>query len=1150
MTKSFLFRACLLVVAAIMTLVPASAQRSGRGEPEPTRLAPPAAPSDRQYLRDVAEQGSVRLIVTLDVDQPGRMAFATMSEQSQRAVIAQSQNALLAELGMTRSSAGVKRYTALPLLAIEASAEQFELLERSSLAAHIREDRWREPSLLEATGNIGMRGADGAWNAGADGEGQVVVIVDSGVSNTHSYLAGKVLDEVCYSTNASPSGFTVTSVCPGSAPFSEAIGSAAPCQLIDPNAQAAGECHHGTHIANIAAGDQPDANIYDGVAREADILAVQIFSRIKDDVNPGTPSVCVRTNYPYDECILAADSDILAGLDYILTNWADTHEIAAVNMSFGNESWDSQAACDAEYPDYVAAVAALLAEDIAVVSSSGNQYSTVSMNAPACISGVISVGASCDVSAPGCTVNTIADFTNSAPFLTFLAPGVNVDAATPDVFGHAVKTGTSQAAAFVSGSLAALRSYRPGTSVAQMRSALQQSGIPVDDYATGVIEVYPKIQVDAALDLLIYPDEPALLLPEENAAFAETPITFKWTGGADTTSYRIEVWNENKVKRLVHAGVDHEECAEDVEYPDEDLVCTADIEYEDFKDNKNYYWRVVARNTDIGRTTNSVWRLFQFDTPGAPLLVAPEHKTTINQPEELVAFQWDEVALADRYRVTLYDTSNGSVKINTSELEEGDVCNIDGLCTYATVSADLTDLKDDKKYKWYVTSISDDGTSKSTEWVIKAKFPAAPVLLSPATGHQFTSLADIELTWTEVAGADEYFIKIIDLGNDKAVVKETLVIEARAIDCLSGVCTYAPSPEHEVAFKNKHTYRWTVRAANELGENESKPLTFRTKFPAPPVLVSPASPITLQDPAITFQFTQIADADSYDLIIKLKSSGKKVLERGLTPGSSLSCDGTHCSYTLNSSDQSKLKNTKTYRWFVKSVSEAGKSGSDKREFTILSPLPPTLQTPVDGAKLHSPTDAVFVWTDVGGGANYKFRLKDTSNGKKIAKVNVSNAACIAGTCSYTLGSQQDDLKDGRTYLWWVVSTNDLGSSKSSKYELDTQFPRKPQPLSPADQMTLTDAANLTTFEWTSGGTSSPVTYRLRLQRTDNKDMLVDETFTNGAGLACDAAKCAYAVPDQVRIDLRSDRKYKWWIVATSGHGEKTGDKFKFTTQFP
>lgn len=80
------------------------------------------------------------------------------------------------------------------------------------------------------------------------------------------------------------------------------------------------------------------------MAKEGRLVSLQVFSRIQDDADPMTTPVCVRPGYPHTECILAADGDIIAAMDYArLLHNADTFPIAAVNMSLGNESYPSQA---------------------------------------------------------------------------------------------------------------------------------------------------------------------------------------------------------------------------------------------------------------------------------------------------------------------------------------------------------------------------------------------------------------------------------------------------------------------------------------------------------------------------------------------------------------------------------------------------------------------------------------------------------------------------------------------------------------------------------------------------------------------------------------------------------------------------------------
>ena len=78
-----------------------------------------------------------------------------------------------------------------------------------------------------------------------------------------------------------------------------------------------GECNHGTHVAGIVAGRSGvSGSPGPGVAPEADIIAIQVFSRV------------------LVTALVHGTSDIMKGLErvYELRN---TYSIASVNMSLG-----------------------------------------------------------------------------------------------------------------------------------------------------------------------------------------------------------------------------------------------------------------------------------------------------------------------------------------------------------------------------------------------------------------------------------------------------------------------------------------------------------------------------------------------------------------------------------------------------------------------------------------------------------------------------------------------------------------------------------------------------------------------------------------------------------------------------------------------
>ena len=327
----------------------------------------------------------------------------------------------------------------------------------------VYEDRLDRPMLMDSTRLIG---ATNSWDLGFSGQGQTVAILDTGVDSNHPFLANKVVAEACFSTNSSRQN--VTTVCPNADTTQIGTGAAAPCNI--------GKCDHGTHVAGIAAGKGTN---FSGVARDASIIAVQVFSTFNnsDDCKSDTPP-----------CVLSYESDQIRGLMFVYEQ-RDQFSVAAVNMSLG-DGIAHTTFCDRAEKNLKDAIDLLRSVGIATIIASGNEHFKNAISAPGCISSAISVGAT-DKS------DNVADFSNSASFLTLLAPGVNITSSVPGT-DFSSKNGTSMATPHVTGAFALLRSKSPGGSVDSTVQALANTGILVTDAKNDVR--IPRIRVDAALN--------------------------------------------------------------------------------------------------------------------------------------------------------------------------------------------------------------------------------------------------------------------------------------------------------------------------------------------------------------------------------------------------------------------------------------------------------------------------------------------------------------------------------------------------------------------------------------------------------------------------------------------------------------------------
>jgi len=412
-----------------------------------------AAPVAEEARARAERDGRARVIVRLAAPTAAGAASAR-----QRATIAQVADAALARIGGP-SRPELRRYQVLPLLALEVSPRELAELAEAPEVLAIEADRQNSPNLSQSTPRVG---ADVTAAADIDGTDSAVVILDTGVESSHPFFEGRVVAEACFSSGHD---------CPNNQVTQFGSGSAAPCDY-------GTLCYHGTHVAGIAAGHNPSGH---GVAPGASIIAIQIGSQL-------TGPSCGTAGSP---CVTLYDSDALLALDYVADTLSVAWNIASVNMSFGSSStWSSESACDSANGAFDLAADAVRALGIAPVAASGNSSITTGIASPACLSGVIGVGATGDTS------DVVWSQSNSGAPLDLLAPGTGIYSS---VLGGAFAShnGTSMASPHVAGAFAVLNQADPTASVSTLQAALESTGVPVTDGRNGLVR--SRIQVDDAV---------------------------------------------------------------------------------------------------------------------------------------------------------------------------------------------------------------------------------------------------------------------------------------------------------------------------------------------------------------------------------------------------------------------------------------------------------------------------------------------------------------------------------------------------------------------------------------------------------------------------------------------------------------------------
>ena len=210
------------------------------------------------------------------------------------------------------------------------------------------------------------------------------------------------------------------------------------------------------------------------------------------------PSTKIAALNIFDANGLGYQSDVIASIDWAIENKTQ-YNIVAINMSLSDNTYHSTP-CTTDWSS--AAINRAASSGISVVVSSGNSAYTDGLSSPACSPNAISVGAVYDTNvgprgylSPRCRdLSTSADqvtcFSNSASFLTLLAPGAIITAADIPL------SGTSQSAAHVSGAVAVLRSTYPDESLAQIQARLTTTGVQITDPRNNITT--PRLNLLAA----------------------------------------------------------------------------------------------------------------------------------------------------------------------------------------------------------------------------------------------------------------------------------------------------------------------------------------------------------------------------------------------------------------------------------------------------------------------------------------------------------------------------------------------------------------------------------------------------------------------------------------------------------------------------
>lgn len=479
---------CALLMLGVMpTLTAAVSGRQAQVSPRVADLASKNEPVEALLLLDdTAEQAAEQIAALHKVE----VYQADLAEYKQRMVDRQARLDSLKDKVKTDLAGAdleiLHDYSLLPILHVHIkSAGALNRITRHGKVLSVDENTPNKHFLSQSLPLINQQQAS---TSGYRGGGATVAVLDTGVDYTR----------VAFGSCTAPGGACKVVYATDFAPADSSL---------DDNG-------HGTNVAGITLGVAPDAKI----------AALDVF----------------RTDgYAYT-------SDIVSAINWCVTNKA-TYNIASINMSLGSGRYYS-AVTPADSWGY--AIQSAVNAGIVVVAAAGNDAYKDSIAVPGAYANVVSVGAVYDSNvgrkswAVGCTDTTtradnVTCFSNSASFLTLLAPGSVIDAAGISM------SGTSQASPHVAGAVAVLRAAYPADTVSAIKNKLLL-GTPVTD-TNGISK--PRLDLMQALSGTPVTVPGAPTIGTATAGNGQATVSFTAPvsdGGSAITSYTVTSTPGNK----------------------------------------------------------------------------------------------------------------------------------------------------------------------------------------------------------------------------------------------------------------------------------------------------------------------------------------------------------------------------------------------------------------------------------------------------------------------------------------------------------------------------------------------------------------------------------------------------------------------------
>jgi len=277
---------------------------------------------------------------------------------------------------------------------------------------------------------------------GFTGKGTTIAVIDTGLDKNHEQFTGRVIAENCFTGGGMICRRNDdTETCRKGPDFygpcedndydgicdDPAIAACFTCEpnlvcesgqnsSIPKNAQKMDAYNHGPHVAGIAAGT-------DGIAKDAKIISVNVRS---ETYSPAF--VDPENKNPKGYLGGIKGDDLYKTFAWLLEIQENLKKqgtpISIINMSIGSGNYDHICDHDKDLENLFQLAQQLSAEGILIIAASGNEGYNNGITFPACYSNVTAVGALAGNETP-----YIVSFSNHSPLIDILAPGTGINSA-------------------------------------------------------------------------------------------------------------------------------------------------------------------------------------------------------------------------------------------------------------------------------------------------------------------------------------------------------------------------------------------------------------------------------------------------------------------------------------------------------------------------------------------------------------------------------------------------------------------------------------------------------------------------------------------------------------------------------------------------